>query len=390
MENLSQTGSFEFLGSSLAGVALYLFAALLPSCGLLYLMYFLLTLPMRRKERARLFLDLLEMGMKEGRTPELAIENAASSRDRSLGVRFHLLAAHLEQGLSLTQALEKVPRLLPPQIIAMLKTGARIGDLAKVFPACRHFLRDGVSHVRGAMNYLILMAFIATPVGIFVALFLRLKVLPAFEQVFAGMVPEGKLPAFTQLIFADSGFFMMIQILMLLSLWLALFAYVGGPRVRGWLKPLLLGRELISPWRSRRLKRDFSAMLAVLLDAGVPESEAVQLAGTSTASPTMVTRANRVCALLKQGIKLPEALRGLDVSGELQWRISNALRRGHSFLNALAGWHDALDAKAFQLEQSAAQITTTSLVLINGLIVGAVVCAIFLALINLVNEAVLW
>jgi len=47
----------------------------------------------------------------------------------------------------------------------------------------------------------------------------------------------------------------------------------------------------------------------------------------------------------------------MDAAGEFQWRVSNGLRHGHGFLQALAGWHDALDAKAFQLEQAAAQVT---------------------------------
>jgi type IV pilus assembly protein PilC len=390
MDNISQPGFLNELGQAVAGVLLYLCAGLLPVCGVVYLIYFALTVPMRRKERARLFLDLLELGLKEGRAPEIAIESAASSRDAALGVRFHLLAAYLEQGLSLAQALDRVPRLLPPQITAMLKTGERIGDLAKVLPACRHFLKDGVSHVRGALNYVVVLAFVVTPVAIYVPLMIRIKVIPSFEQVFEGMLPDSSLPPFTRLVFAGNGILTAIQVAILLALWLTLFIYIGGPRVRNWLSPLLLGREVTSPWHSRRLKRDFSAMLAVLLDAGVPEAEAVRLAGESTANSTLLGRANRVCSLLRQGTKLPEALRVLDRSGELQWRISNALRRGHSFLKALAGWHDALDAKAFQLEQTAAQITTTSLVLINGLIVGAVVIAVFLALVNLINEATLW
>jgi len=59
-------------------------------------------------------------------------------------------------------------------------------------------------------------------------------------------------------------------------------------------------------------------------------------------------------------------------------------------VRALAGWHEALEAKAFQLEQSAAQIATTLLVLLNGLIVGSIVIGMFLALIQLINRATLW
>src|SRR4051812_30490994 len=100
----------------------YIALGLLPLCAVLYAVYFLLSIPMRRKERARLFLDLLDLGLKDGRSPELAIQGAAASRDTSLGARFHLLAAYLEEGMSLTQALEEVPRLLPPNVTAMLKT----------------------------------------------------------------------------------------------------------------------------------------------------------------------------------------------------------------------------------------------------------------------------
>ena len=80
----------------------------------------------------------------------------------------------------------------------------------------------------------------------------------------------------------------------------------------------------------------------------------------------------------------------MDRAPEFHWRISNALERGAGFLRALAGWHEALDAKAFQLEQSAAQVTTTGLVLLNGTIVACIILAIFLCLIQLINQATLW
>ena len=101
------------------------------------------------------------------------------------------------------------------------------------------------------------------------------------------------------------------------------------------------------------------------------------------------TRAAAVAAALRQGIKLPEALKAFDDDGELKWRIANAAHNHTGFAKALAGWHETLYAKAFQLEQSAAQIATTVFVLINGLIVGSFVIGIFLVLIRLIAPA-LW
>jgi hypothetical protein len=104
----------------------------------------------------------------------------------------------------------------------------------------------------------------------------------------------------------------------------------------------------------------------------------------------MIQRGERMRALLANGVKLPVALRELDGSGELRWRLANALQARGGFLRALNGWHEALDAKACQVEQASAQVATTALVLVNGAMVACIVIAVFLLLINLINEACLW
>jgi type II secretory pathway component PulF len=184
---------------------------------------------------------------------------------------------------------------------------------------------------------------------------------------------------------------------MMLVVWLLTLAYVGGPRLRGWLgrfspraATFIDWLFCCLPWRRKRLQRDFSAILAAALDAGVPENEAVRMAGESTANRVFSRRAQGVAMRLTQGTPLAQAIRGLDRSGELQWRLANALQGDKDFVKALAGWHQALDAKAFQLEQTAAQTATTLLVLLNGLIVAAIVIGMFLPLITLLNRVTLW
>ena len=124
LDSLGLPGAAVFV----VGVLFFAVAGLVPVCAGVYLVYFLLSLPMRRNERTRLFLDCLGLGLKEGRPPEAALLEVASSRDRALGVRFHLLAAQLQKGLRLGDALARVPRLVPPSVVAMLKAGERIGE----------------------------------------------------------------------------------------------------------------------------------------------------------------------------------------------------------------------------------------------------------------------
>jgi len=362
--------------------------------GAVYVANFALTLPMRRNERGRLFLDLLEIGIQEGRSPEWVIVTAASSRDRSLGKAFYELESVLEQGLRLSEGLKIVPKLLPVQVAEMLRAGERIGDIRKVLPACRLLLRDAVSHVRSALNYLVLLAFVVTPFTILVPAMLRVKVMPSFNAVFEGMLAGGELPALTRFVYSEMGALIWVELGLFAFVWVGLLTYLFGPKLRrltGRLVPGLWDAIVWRvPWKRKRLHRDFSGILAVLLDAGVPEAEAVALAAESTTNRVVIARASRARESLRAGISLPEALRTMDASGEFQWRLANGLRHGRSFLAALAGWHDALDAKAFQLEQAAAQITTTALVLINGAVVAVIVIGMFLALVSLLNQACLW
>jgi type II secretory pathway component PulF len=136
------------------------------------------------------------------------------------------------------------------------------------------------------------------------------------------------------------------------------------------------------PWRRRRLQRDFCATLSILLDADTPEPAAVTLAAEATANYVFVRRARRALQDLSAGRTLQLALRRFDQAGEFSWRLANAAAQHGGFRPALAGWMEALDAKAFQQEQTASQLITTGLVLCNGLVVGLIMVGIFSILIS--------
>jgi len=171
-------------------------------------------------------------------------------------------------------------------------------------------------------------------------------------------------------------------------------AYVGGPHVRRWgyqwLYPITDRVSLWLPWRRKRLHRDFATMLALVLDVGAPEARAVQLAGECTSNRVFQQRVEEVIRLLQAGVPLTEALSRMDDTGEFRWRMENARHRKGGFMAALGGWFDALDAKAFQQEQTAAQTFTTAVVLVNGAVVGVIAISAFMILTTLIQQGVLW
>jgi type II secretory pathway component PulF len=357
-----------------AQLLLWVLPVLLPISILAAAAYWLTSRPLRREEHARFLLELIESALAQGRPVEHYIVGLAQTRDASLGARFQLLAAHLEQGLSLAAALEKVPGLAPPQLAAMLGVGESLGDYGRVLPACRELLHDGLSQSRASINYQAGFAFILNPIIAVALPFVAVKLLPTFRAINGalGVEPLPRLAFIIHIL----PWVCLLQMLLVLALYLFGALFLGGPRFVSWLERSLLPLAerfwLRLPWRRKRLQCDFSAMLALLLDAGLPEERAVTLAALSTANAGFIRLGREAVARLHAGMKLPEALQGIDDTGEFRWRLQNAGHGGGRFFQALHGWHEWLHARAYQQEQAAAQSISTGLLLLNAASVALV------------------
>jgi len=377
----------------LAGLFWYAVLVLLPGLVFSVLLHFLLSLPMQRRDRARFFLDLLETALERGQPIESAILSAAESRDRVMGVRFYLVAAHLEDGARLGVALEKIPSFLPPQVNAMLGAGEKLGDLKKVLPACREVLRVAPDTVRCTMHYMVAILLVFAPVSIVMITLISTFVIPKFKEVAAGM--NVQLWPITQFVLAlnHSSILVGFEAFLFFALAGVALVYIGGPGLVRWFQfrsiPVVDWIAWRVPWKQKRLQRTFSAMLAVLLDGVVPEAEAVRLAGESTANEICRRRARRVIAALEYGAKLDDAVRAFDDTGEFHWRLTNATHAYGGFLPALRGWHEALDARAFQQEEAMTHVVTSGLVILNGLVVALIAVGMFGILIAVLRGALL-
>jgi type II secretory pathway component PulF len=374
-------------------IALFWYAVfiLLPGGAFSVLIHFLLSLPMQRRDRALFFLDLMETVLQRGQPVEQAILAAAENRDRAIGVGFYMVAAHIEGGARLGEALEQVPRFLPPQITAILRAGEKLGDLKKVLPACREVLRVAPDTVRSTMHYMMAILLLFAPVACFIICLLSVMVIPKFKEVAAGS--SAPLWPLTQFVFENTFWLVAFEVVVFLALLSVAVIYIGGPGLVRWFQfrsvPIVDWITWRVPWKQKKLQRTFSAMLAVLLDGGVPEAEAVRLAGDSTANEICRRRARRVITALEQGIKLDDAVRVFDDSGEYHWRLTNATHAHGGFLSALRGWHESLDARAFQQEEAATHAVASGLVIMNGVVVGLIATAMFGVLIAMLRAAVL-
>lgn len=365
---------------------------LIPMLGLLWVLYTVATYPLRKRERTRLFLDLLATGLREGRSIEQTIVSASDTHDKELGARFHLLGAYLEQGLRFHAALHVVETGLPGPIRAVLANGLEVVGLDKILPAARRMLNDASSRAHSSINYMLLVLMLFTP-GLFVVVPMwRVFVWPKMQVISVDL--EVAVPYVTWFVSTYATGLMIAYACALLFFCGVVFLYLGKPELFGssggslrHFRDSLLWRI---PWARKRALRNFSLMLGTFLDAGVPEEQALRLAGQCTANTFFTQRVQKSIDKLRQGVSLMTAVETLDSRGELSWRLANAAHRQRDFVRSLQGWHEMLESKAFQSEQTAAHILTSAFVILNGAFVAVFVCSVFMMLIAVINEGVLW
>ena len=417
------------------------------------LYHYALVSPFEYRERGRLFLGMLALAEKSGQSIEQTIIEFSKRGNQSFGGQFDRVALHIESGLTLPEALEKVPGCLPTQTVATLKVGYETGNVSLSLPLTAEKFRERPKEEEDGRaiggGYLVMLLSVATViVGI-----LMTFVIPKFKAVYADMLGEGEtLPEFTLLVLKISDIIknnVMIAILIVVlfivcgCVWrggrlrlqdlrdfpdqqgqitasvglLGIAVFVGllfsllfenlGPIIffggistvfavgscivpcvlfycdqMGWLDWF---RYLV-PWCRKRLQRDFSYMLALLLDSGVPEAKALELAAASTANDAIKQRARKAIAAVRSGTGMVKAVQLMDNSKEFQWRLTNALQTEFNFVDALAGWHESLSARADRQQQTYATLMQTSVLFFLGLIVGSIMVGMFLPLIVMMEK----
>ncbi len=366
-----------------------------PLLGVMVVLYFLISMPLRRQERGRILIDLLEVSSSNRISLSDVIRELCQTRDLALGVRFHVLGGYLDQGMSFTDAIRRVPRLLPPEIQGMLAIGESLGDYRKVLPACQATLNDAAQSVRNAIHNYTLLAVISFPTAVILFLF-YLSVWPRFMEIFNELVPVGsrQFPPAIDFTLQHFGLFMQLILTGSLVLLAAAILYVGGPRLVRWIeagfRPLLHGLVLRIPWKRSRLLRNFSLLLGILLDHGTPEAEAIPLAAQATGNRKIQRNALRCQAALAAGVPLSEAIREIDCAPELGWRLRVASQHEGGFRMALKGWWEWLHHRAARQENATAELISTSIVLINGFLIGSLGYAIFFVLVRIFDQAAIW
>lgn len=294
------------------------------------------------------------------------------------------LADLISAGVSIPDALEAQPGILPIDFIAMIRTGAMTGNMSGALReaaglARRHSERTTVQF-QGTLFYLCILFLVLTLVCTFVMVF----IIPKFKAIFEGF--EVKLPVLTEIVIHVSDAAASIWFLFplaILAIWLSLgvaLEFLGrGP---WWKTSLRLPSRLWPRFDTPHVLRT----LSVAIDGGQPLSDALRVMAERHPDPVLRRRSAQIAAAVEAG---DDCWHSLWVAGMLrpgEIAVLGAAQRAGNLAWAMKGIAESIERRAEFRYYVVMQFVQPALLVGMGTVVGMFCVGIFLPLVELLNK----
>jgi type IV pilus assembly protein PilC len=288
------------------------------------------------------------------------------------------VCSRVESGDSFSEALQKHPKAFSRLYVCMVAAGEKGGLLAEILARLAVY-QENAARLRKKVKSAMMYPTVVTVVAILITIFLLVKVVPVFGEIFQSF--QAELPAPTQYL---------INISNAVKRYFVLIFLVAGAGVYAWFYFIKtkVGREF---WDSRRIKLPifgviahkiclarFTRTLASLIRAGVPILEVLQITSQTVGNVIMekaiktaaldIERGESISGALGKHPIFPSMIIRMVTAGEQTGKIDNMLERIADFLDE-------------EIETTLAGLTALIepiLIVFLGVVIGGMVICMFL------------
>ncbi|MGZ8899120.1 MAG: type II secretion system F family protein [Limisphaerales bacterium] len=288
------------------------------------------------------------------------------------------VCTRVESGDSFSQALVKHPKVFNRLFVCMVDAGEKGGLLAEILARLATFLENTArlrKKVKSAMMYPTVVTFVA----IAITIFLLVKVVPVFGEIFSGF--GAKLPTPTQYLISISEW-LQKNILFLIPAF--------GLIIYGWLAYIKTkqGREF---WDRTRIKLPifghiahkiclarFTRTLASLIRSGVPILEVLSIVANTCGNVVMEKAIRVAMSDIEKGDGISNALAKHPVFPTMIIRMMTAGEQTGKIDSMLERIADFLDEEIETVLSGLTSLIEPLLIVFLGVVVGGIVICMFL------------
>ncbi|KAF0172440.1 MAG: type IV pilus assembly protein PilC [Limisphaerales bacterium] len=288
------------------------------------------------------------------------------------------ICARVESGDNFSMALTKHPKTFERLYCCMVDAGEKGGLLAEILARLATYLENTVrlqKKVKSAMMY----PTIVTLVAVTITIFLLVKVVPTFGEIFSGF--GAKLPAPTQFLIDLSEW---------MKKWWWLIGLCAGAVVYGWLA-FIKTKVGLEFWDRNRIRLPvfghiahkiclarFARTLASLIRSGVPILEVLNITANCVGNVVMEKAIRSASADIEKGDGISAALGRHPIFPTMIIRMLSAGEQTGKIDAMLERVADFLDDEIETILDGLTSLIEPLLIVFLGVTVGSIVIAMFL------------
>jgi type IV pilus assembly protein PilC len=298
------------------------------------------------------------------------------------------LALSIEGGSTFSEGLAQHPKVFNRLFVNMVKAGELGGVLEVVLARLSEFM-EKAQKIKGkviaAMFYPVAVLVVATAI----LMILMTMVVPKFKDVFAGMLEGAQLPAFTRLVLGISDA-IKNNILVTLGVGVVIFiAFMmfGKTKVgRHIYDKVKLKMPVMGPVISKVAISRFSRTLGTLVSSGVPILQALTIVKETSGNVIVSNAVAAVHDSVKEGETITAPLEASGVFPPMVISMVDVGEQTGALPEMLLKIADNYDEEVDNAVSAMTSLLEPIMIVFLAVIVGSIVIAMFLPLIDLMNK----
>jgi type IV pilus assembly protein PilC len=295
------------------------------------------------------------------------------------------ICSRVEAGESFSEALTRHPKSFNRLYVSMVGAGEKGGLLAEILGRLATYL-ENTARLRKKVKMALMYPTVVTVVAIGITIFLLVRVIPTFKEVYSGF--GAKLPGPTEFLITLSG---------IVQHYLLYLVVLAGAGIWGWLYFITTkqGRDF---WDTQRIKLPifgpiahkiclarFTRTLASLVRSGVPILEVLQIVSQTVGNTVMEKAIKASAADIERGEGISAALAKHPVFPTMIVRMMSAGEQTGNIDNMLERVSDFLDEEIETTLSGLMSLIEPLLIVFLGVVIGGMVVCMFLPIFNLAN-----
>jgi type IV pilus assembly protein PilC len=298
------------------------------------------------------------------------------------------LALSIEGGSTFSEGLAQHPKVFNRLYVNMVKAGELGGVLEVVLTRLAEFM-EKAQKIKGkviaAMFYPVAVLVVATAILII----LMVKVVPSFKSVFEGMLEGSQLPAFTRLVLGISTAIkdhLLITsgvIAVVIILFMIFKRTKFGRHI--WDK-FKLKMPIIGPVISKVAISRFTRTLGTLISSGVPILQALTIVRETAGNVIVSNAVGAVHDSVKEGETITAPLEASGVFPPMVISMVDVGEQTGALPEMLLKIADNYDEEVDNAVAAMTSLLEPIMIVFLAIIVGSIVIAMFLPLIELMNK----